>query len=103
LEVAKLFKAVGGSICARDRPYLAQLFEEWGGLGWFRRDNWLSSAPLKDWFGITCEKGASGRVSKLYLGHNGLEGSFTAQRHGSEEDGGENNGLGGLVKLTKLR
>jgi len=62
-----------------------------------KRTNWCSSAPIGTWHGVTTDGGGHhgsphGRVTKLYLGGNGLEGKLS--------DGSD--GLKALNKLTKL-
>ena len=94
-EVLALFKAVGGSIAAKDRPLLAVLFDKWDGLHWYDRSNWCSSRPLAEWHGVTTTepKTGSSRVATLYLGQNGLSGRM----HDAEA------ALEGLNQLRKLR
>ena len=57
---------------ATDRVVLTALYETTNGTGWTNASNWLSDAPLADWYGV--EVDADGRVTKLHLGENGLEG-----------------------------
>ena len=57
---------------ALDRAVLVALFEATGGQKWRRRDNWLTPAPLGDWYGVSTTN--SGRVSYLNLSGNGLAG-----------------------------
>lgn len=92
------------------------------GLKWRNSTNWCSSKPLNEWYGITTyekrkklikskktdgvlepyvRKVSIGRVISIYLGENGLEGTF------SNDDTSDNTfepqcGLSSLNELTKL-
>ena len=55
-----------------DRAALIALFEATDGPNWFRNRNWLTDAPLGDWYGVHTD--ASGRVTRLYLTGNDLSG-----------------------------
>ena len=87
--------AQGGA--AAERAALEALYEATGGDGWTDNTNWLSDAPLRDWFGV--EAGEDGRVTGLRLGGwvetardfigNGLTGTLPA-------------GLGTLSRLRSL-
>ena len=55
-----------------DRSALVALYEAAGGPSWTTQTNWLSDAPLGEWYGVTTD--ASGRVSSLELRNNGLAG-----------------------------
>ena len=70
-----------------DREVLEVLYHAAGGPGWRHRTNWLSDAPLSEWFGVETHGG--GRVSTLYLSHNGLSGTIPPE-------------LGGLAHLQSL-
>ena len=61
---------VGGT----DREALVALYNAAGGVGWTNRANWLSGAPIGDWYGVTTD--AAGRVTSLNLGNNNLTGSL---------------------------
>ncbi len=54
---------------------------------WVRDDNWLSEAPIGEWYGV--ETDANGRVISLDLGGNGLSGRIPRE-------------LGNLGKLERL-
>lgn len=83
---------------ATDRAILVALFEATDGPNWVNSENWLTSAPLNEWYGVATD--ADGRVTGLdlsgrwddetrsYVGH-GLSGPIPAQ-------------LGGLTNLTGL-
>ena len=72
---------------ASDRAALEALYDTTGGAGWTDGTSWKTSAPLGDWHGVTTD--ASGRVTELKLGDNGLTGSVPAA-------------LGGLTRLKWL-
>ncbi|MDE2805872.1 MAG: hypothetical protein OXN18_12085 [Gemmatimonadota bacterium] len=55
-----------------DREILEIFYEATGGPNWIRNDNWLSDAPLGEWFGIWTDDG--GAVVRLDLSGNGLSG-----------------------------
>ena len=57
-----------------DRATLEALYHATGGPSWTRADNWLTDAPLRDWFGV--EVGPLNRVEELALANNGLTGSI---------------------------
>ncbi|WP_420633428.1 M66 family metalloprotease [Candidatus Palauibacter sp.] len=57
-----------------DRDVLELLYEATDGPNWSRPNNWLTNAPLGDWYGIGAD--ARGRVTNIYLGSNGLTGSI---------------------------
>ena len=90
--------AVGQGSVADDRAALEALYHATGGPSWTNNTNWLSDAPLGEWYGV--ETAESGRVEGLRLGGwndaqrrtvgNGLSGSLPSE-------------LGGLVHLRELR
>ena len=57
-----------------ERAVLGMLHEAAGGDDWTRSDNWLSAAPLGEWYGVTV--GVDGRVVGLSLPSNNLNGSI---------------------------
>ena len=79
--------AVGQGSAASDRAALEALYRATGGDSWTDNTNWLSAAPLGDWYGV--ETNEQGRVSGLRLGGwvesegrhvgNGLIGSLPAE------------------------
>ena len=71
-----------------DRAVLRTFYEATGGVNWSRRDNWLTDAPLADWWGVSVDAG--GRVSSLILDNNNLTGTIPAE-------------LGVLPNLKRLR
>ena len=70
-----------------DRVVLTAVYEAMNGTAWENASNWLSDAPLADWHGV--EVDADGRVTKLHLGENDLEGPITIV-------------IGHLSRLTEL-
>ena len=57
-----------------DREVLEALYHATGGPDWINRTDWLSDAPLSEWFGVGTD--GSGRVTHLHLGNNVLTGSI---------------------------
>lgn len=57
-----------------DRDVLAGLFRATGGANWIRSDNWLTDAPLEEWYAVEADR--SGRVVSLHLNRNGLSGTI---------------------------
>ncbi|MDE2982713.1 MAG: hypothetical protein OXU74_16100 [Gemmatimonadota bacterium] len=55
-----------------DREVLAMLYEATGGSAWTDNTNWLSDAPLRDWYGV--ETNREGAVTELVLYGNNLRG-----------------------------
>ena len=69
-----------------DRDALATLYHALDGPNWNLNDNWLSNAPLRDWYGVTI---GAGRVVELDLSQNQLSGQIPAD-------------VGRLTGLTEL-
>ena len=55
-----------------DRGALVSLYRSTGGETWLDRTNWLTDAPLGDWYGVTVD--SAGRVVRLELDANNLAG-----------------------------
>ena len=70
-----------------DREILEILYEATGGPNWTNNDNWLTDAPLRDWYGVGV--GGDGRVLYLGLSANNLSGSIPPE-------------LGKLTSLERL-
>ena len=70
-----------------DRAALVALYEATDGPNWVNNDNWLTDAPLGDWYGVDTD--ASGRVVLLLLPENRLTGTIPPD-------------LGNLTDLTGL-
>lgn len=61
--------------CNEERSDLIRLYEVMGGQNWSRKNNWLTSAPLDRWYGITIDS-VSGRVTRIELPGNRLSGEI---------------------------
>ena len=59
-----------------DREVLEVLYDSTGGESWTNRNNWKTSAPLGEWYGVTTD--TAGRVTELDLGGNELTGPIPA-------------------------
>ena len=70
-----------------DRDILIALHEATGGPSWTNGGNWLTDAPLEEWFGVRAD--VDGRVVSLDLRLNGLKGPIPRE-------------LGGLAELETL-
>ena len=70
-----------------DRDVLEALYHGTGGPDWFNKQNWLTGAPLRQWYGVIV--GGQGRVVRLRLGGNNLQGQIPPE-------------LGNLANLTSL-
>ena len=75
----------GGSSGGSDA--LAALYTATDGPNWTDNTNWLSTAPLGDWYGVTTD--SDGHVTELNLSNNNLIGTIPAE-------------LGQLVNLAHL-
>ena len=71
-----------------DRAALAALYNATDGANWGNNGNWLSTAPMGEWHGVTTD--ADGRVTVLLLPSNQLTGEIPAE-------------LGNLTNLEWLR
>ena len=70
-----------------DREILEIFYEATGGPNWDHNDNWLTDAPLGDWYGV--EVDGQGRVTELYFRLNRLTGRLPPE-------------LGSLANLRSL-
>ena len=59
---------------ARDRAALIELYNSAGGPSWTHNDNWLSDAPMGEWYGVTTDD--TDRVAILDLMENQLRGEI---------------------------
>ena len=73
LEFTKEFEPPTG--IEGDRYALTMLYRTTDGDNWINNDNWLTDAPMGQWYGVTT--GADGRVTELSLKANGLAGGIT--------------------------
>ena len=94
-----------------DREVLEVLYRTTGGPDWGDRTNWMSSAPLGEWFGIHTNEG--GRVIHLDLDGNQLSGTIpyslgaladlqSLSLGNNELSGAIPRELGGLANLQEL-
>ena len=60
-----------------DREALVALYNATDGENWSVSDNWLSDAPLGEWYGVITND--DGRVIELELGENDLSGEIPAE------------------------
>ena len=60
-----------------DRDVLVAFYEAAEGPNWVNSENWLTDAPLSEWYGVTT--GPNGRVTVLNLGTNGATGTLTPE------------------------
>ena len=67
-------EARGQGSVASDRAVLVAFYRATGGSGWTRSDNWLSAAPISEWYGVGTNH--QGRVAILQLHNNQLSGSL---------------------------
>ena len=72
---------------ASDRAALVALYNATDGPNWSNNTNWLSNAPLGEWYGVSAD--SSGRVVKLNLYRNRLSGTIPRE-------------LGNLANLESL-
>lgn len=59
-----------------DRDALIALYHAMDGPNWNLNDNWLSGAPLREWYGVTV---GAGRVVELDLSQNQLSGQIPSE------------------------
>lgn len=60
-----------------DRAGLAALYNAAGGSGWLRSRNWLTDAPLGQWYGVEVDE--QGRVTGLELSWNNVQGRLPGE------------------------
>ena len=76
-----------GTEAMTDREVLEAFYHETDGPNWKAHTNWLTDAPLSEWYGV--ETNGSGRVTRLSLHNNGLSGTISPK-------------LGRLTRLQEL-
>ncbi len=88
------FAGVFGTTCEKtppavlsDREALVALYNATDGPNWGNNENWLTEAPLEEWYGVDIDN--SGRVARLVLRENRLIGTIPPE-------------LGSLANLTDL-
>ena len=102
-----------GMECAplTDHDILVSLYDATDGPNWAQSENWLTDAPMAEWWGVSVD--GEGRVSVLWLGGNNLTGPIPAELSGLDNLKqlylSDNNlfgpippELGSLAKLTWL-
>ena len=60
-----------------NRCALIDFYEATGGPNWKRNDNWLTDAPLSEWYGV--DVNARGQVDALALVNNNLSGAMPSE------------------------
>ena len=70
-----------------DRGALTALYNATDGGNWFNNTNWLTDAPLSEWYGVATND--EGHVVSLNLGNNSLSGTVPPE-------------TGGLINLSEL-
>ncbi len=65
---------IGRTSAATDREALVAFYNATGGPNWNDDENWLSDAPLGEWYGVITDD--NGRVTTLGLGSNELSGEI---------------------------
>ena len=85
-------------VVSPDRAALVALYTATDGPNWVNSENWLTDAPLGEWYGVDTD--ASGRVVGLYLGGRWDEDTRQWIRHGLS--GPIPPELGSLANLTEL-
>ena len=75
IDLLREVETVAGESCAdAERSILVDFYNSTGGPHWRNNDEWLTDAPLYDWYGIITD--GSGRVTGLVLEDNNLVGSI---------------------------
>jgi Leucine-rich repeat (LRR) protein len=84
--VARPTQANAQAINTQDSLALVDLYNSTNGPGWINHTNWLTAAPVRDWFGVAV---TGSRVTSLQLINNRLSGPMPAS-------------LGSLIQLNYL-
>ena len=87
-----------GQVTSTDRASLEALYEGTGGPNWVNNDNWLTDAPLEDWYGVDVDGG--GRVTRLHL--NGIWNQEAGVWESNNLSGPIPTELGSLANLQSL-
>ena len=94
-----------------DREALEALYNATGGANWLETTNWMTNAPVGQWYGVTTDN--EGRVTELNLTRNQLKGEIPPELAdltnlkvlalgGNELTGKIPAGLGSLANLEEL-
>ena len=94
-----------------DRAALVEVFHDMAGTEWLHQTNWLSTAPISTWHGVTTN--SEGRVTELTLNRNRLIGRLSPhlwslteltnlELYGNEITGAIPPEIAKLTKLTNL-
>ena len=75
LAVASLGVPAESRAQEEDRAALVALYNATGGENWTNNTNWLSSAPIQEWWGVASNR-RDGVVTSLYIPNNNLTGSI---------------------------
>ena len=70
-------RAQGQGNVRRDRAALEALYAAADGANWENSTNWLTAAPLSEWFGVTIDR--DGRITRLELPDNRLNGTLPTE------------------------
>ena len=84
---AKIYSYLMPQAVSPDRASLVALYNATGGANWTNNTNWLTTAPIGQWHGVTTD--SQGRVTNLDLNDNQLSGTIPTQ-------------LGNLANLEEL-
>ena len=78
-ETARRPATVGaaGNTAATDRAALVALYNATSGPNWTINTNWLTTAALSEWYGVTTD--VDGRVTHVYLAQNELNGELPVE------------------------
>ena len=98
-------------LAALDKDALVALYNATGGANWTNNTNWLTNAPIGQWYGVTTD--GRGRVTELNLTSNQLKGEIPPELAnltnlssltlgGNELTGPIPTWLGGLTNLEEL-
>ena len=68
-----------------DREILEAVYHATDGPNWINADNWLTDAPLREWFGVRVDH--EGLVFDLDLHRNDLNGPIPPDLHGTRDNG----------------
>ena len=74
---AKIYSYLMPQAVSPDRATLVALYNATGGANWTNNTNWLTTAPIGQWHGVTTD--SQGRVTNLDLADNQLSGTIPTQ------------------------